>query len=126
MKKLRKELKQFNEMLFMNSGYDWEFSETSPNEEFSNLSEILEGIIKKIPVEHDEACETKRSEACERLSRLICDDEDLYANYEEALQLLEEQSEIDGSVMADDTVMMWEKVENSFTVDELLSEIGIM
>ena len=118
MKNLKKELKQFNEMLFMNSGYDWEFSETSPNEEFSNLSEILEGIIKKIPSE--------RETAAERLSHLICDDEDSYASFEEALQLLEEQSQIDGSVMADDVVMMWQKVEYSFTVNELLSEIGIL
>ena len=64
-------------------------------------------------------------EASERLSHLICEDEDRYEDMEGALKLLEAQSEIDGSVMADDIVMMWQKVEHSFTVDELLEEIRL-
>jgi hypothetical protein len=115
MKNLLNELNEFNEMLCSNVNADW--SENDPTEEFSALSGILKKIIDKIPNE--------REVAAERLSHLICDDEDSYASYEEAIQLLEAQAEIDGSAMADHTVMMWEKVEFSFTVNELLSEIGI-
>lgn len=115
MKNLRNELNEFKAVLCTNVNADW--SENDPTAEFSTLAEQLQEIINKIPSE--------REEACERLSHLICDDEDEYASMEEALQLLEAQSEIDGSVMADDIVMMWEKVEYSFTVDDLLSEIGL-
>ena len=115
MKNLLKELVEFKEMLHTNVNADW--SENDPNAEFSALAETLNGIINKVPSE--------REEACERISHLICDDEDRYASMEEAIQLLEAQAEIDGSVMADDIVMMWEKVEWSFTVDELLEEIGL-
>lgn len=115
MQNLAKELREFNEMLRTNVDADW--SENDPSQEFSALAEKLQEIIDTIP--------DARQEACERLSHLICHDEDEYADMEEALQLLEAQAEIDGSVMADDVVMMWEKVEYSFTVDELLSEIGL-
>jgi len=115
MKNLIKELTEFKEALNTNVNADW--SENDPTAEFSTLAEQLQAIINKIPNE--------REEAIERLSHLICDDEDEYASMEEALQLLEAQSEIDGSVMADDIVMMWEKVEHTFTVAELLEEIGL-
>jgi hypothetical protein len=115
MKNLLKELNEFKEMLYTNVNADW--SENDPSTEFSALAEALSSIIVKIPNE--------REEAIERLSHLICNDEDEYASMEEALQLLEKQSEVDGSVMSDDIVMMWQKVEWSFTVDELLSEIGL-
>ena len=115
MQNLANELREFNEMLRTNVAADW--SVNDPSQEFSSLAEKLQTIIDLIPDE--------RAIACERLSHLICDDEDRYANMEVALQLLEEQSEIDGSVMADDIVLMWEKVEWSFTVDELLDEIGM-
>lgn len=115
MQNLAKELTQFNEMLRANVAADW--SENDPSQEFSTLAETLQNIINTIPNE--------REDACERLSHLICDDEDRYDSMEAALQLLEAQSEIDGSVMADDIVMMWQKVEYEFTVDQLLSEIGL-
>ena len=60
-----------------------------------------------------------------KLQVLICDDKDRYSSTQEALELLKKQDEIDGSVMADDIVLMWENVENSFTVSELLDEIGL-
>jgi hypothetical protein len=116
MKILRNELAEFKALLSTNVNADW--SENDPSQEFSSLAEQLQIIIdKSIPDE--------RQEACERLSHLICDDEDRYDSMDSALKLLEEQSEIDGSVMADDIVMMWQKVEWSFTVDELLEEIGL-
>lgn len=107
MKKLKEELIDFRKELIENV-------KTSKT---SSLVAKLDEIIKTIPSE--------REEACERLSHLICDDEDRYASMEEAIQLLEAQADIDGSVMADHVVRMWEKVEYSFTVDELLSEIGL-
>jgi len=116
MKNLKNELVEFKAMLCTSANADW--SENDPNQEFSSLAENLQEIINTIPSE--------RQEAIEKLSNLICDDEDRYANMDEALQLLEAQSEIDGSVSADDIVMMWEKVEWAFTVDELLSEIGLL
>lgn len=112
---LKKELDEFNETLRTNVNADW--SENDPSEEFSALAEQLQTIINTVPSE--------REEACDRLSHLICSDEDEYENMEEALKLLEAQAEKDGSIMADDVVMMWQKVENSFTVDELLEEIGL-
>ena len=115
MKILRNELVEFKAALCTNVNADW--SENDPSAEFSTLAEQLQKIIDTIPNE--------REEACERLAHLICDDEDSYASMEEAIQLLEAQADIDGSVMADDIVMMWQKVEYSFTVDELLSEIGL-
>lgn len=115
MKILRNELIEFKAALCTNVDADW--SENDPSAEFSTLAEQLQKIIDTIPSE--------REEACERLSHLICDDEDRYESWDEALSLLEAQADIDGSVMADDIVMMWQKVEYSFTVDELLSEIGL-
>lgn len=115
MENLANELREFNEVLRANVAADW--STNDPSQEFSALADKLQKLIDSIPDE--------RAIACERLSHLICDDEDRYANMEEALKLLEEQAEIDGSVMADDIVLMWEKVEWSFTVDELLDEIGL-
>jgi hypothetical protein len=115
MENLAKELREFNELLRTNAAADW--SNSDPKQAFSSLAEKLQTIIDTIPDE--------RAIACERLSHLICDDDDCYSSMEEALQLLEAQAEIDGSVMADEIVMMWEKVEWSFTVDELLDEIGM-
>jgi len=115
MKNQLEELNKLNEMLLANVNADW--SENDPTEEFSALAVILTKIINTVPNE--------REEACDKLSHLICSDEDEYEDMEAALKLLEAQSEIDGSVMADDIVMMWNKVENSFSVDELLEEVGL-
>ncbi len=115
MKNLKEELTQFQEMLRTNAGADW--SENDPKTEFSVLSEKLQKIINTIPSE--------RQETCNRLEDFICEDEDRYATTEEALQLLEKQADIDGSVMADDIVLMWEKVEYEFTVDQLLEQINL-
>ena len=104
MKNLKKELLDFRKELI-------------ENVKTSSLVEKLDEIIKTIPSE--------REQACERLSNLICDDKDSYEDMEAAIKLLEAQSEVDGSVMADHVVMMWGKVEYTFTVDELLSEIGL-
>lgn len=42
----------------------------------------------------------------------------------EALEKLEAQEKIDGSVMADEVVDMWEPLEYKYTVNQLLEEIS--
>jgi hypothetical protein len=115
MQVLRSKLQGLHEILLANAKSDW--STSNPSQAFEDMANNLKSIIDTIPDE--------REEALERLSHLICDDDDCYKDMEEALSLLEAQAEIDGSVMADEVVMMWEKVEWTFTVDELLSEIGM-
>jgi hypothetical protein len=61
---------------------------------------------------------TEREQVIEKLSTYISED-----NTEEALDKL--QSAKDKSVIADDIVIMWEPLENKFSVDELLEEIGL-
>ncbi|MEP2668918.1 MAG: hypothetical protein ABJH04_07980 [Cyclobacteriaceae bacterium] len=56
----------------------------------------------------------------ESLGQYISEDSDRYETTEEAYNLLVKQSEIDGSVIADDIVMMWEPLESRYTVDQLL------
>jgi len=64
-----------------------------------------------------------RIKAIENLGHYICDDDERYASTEAAYDLLLAQAEIDENVMADDVVLMWEKVEGSMTVGELLDSI---
>ena len=58
----------------------------------------------------------------ENLNYYICCDEERYESMEEALELLEKQSEIDGSVDANDIVLVWENLEGK-TVDGILELI---
>ena len=116
MKNIAKELVEFKNALSINASADW--SDSDPSTEFSTLATNLQLIINKLSL-------SEREEVCERLSHLICDDEDNYASMDEALKLLQAQAEIDGSVMADNIVQMWEKVEYKFTVAELIEEIGL-
>lgn len=53
------------------------------------------------------------------LGKYISESED-YESNDGAYFLLQEQSKRDGSVMADNVVCMWETLENTLTVDELL------
>ena len=60
---------------------------------------------------------TERDICVEKLGHFVSDDAD------ESYDKLVEQSGIDGSVMADDIVLMWEPLEDRYTVDQLLDEI---
>jgi hypothetical protein len=115
MQELLNELSEFKKMLVANTITDFEF-ENNANEEFSEMATQLQALI-------DKYTKTDTQIMCEALADMICDDEDEYANMEEALNLLIKQSEIDGSVMADDIVMMWEPLVNRFTVNELLAQL---
>jgi len=53
----------------------------------------------------------------EKLGHYVSDDAD------ECYNKLVEQESIDGDVMADDIVLMWEPLEDRYTVSQLLDEI---
>tara|TARA_R110000868_G_scaffold71918_1_gene209996 strand:+ start:167 stop:493 length:327 start_codon:yes stop_codon:yes gene_type:complete len=103
---------------FFNTVLKPKMIEMAINDEFPlDLTQLsFEDLVAE---DYDEDREFK----IENLAHYICDDEDRYESMEKALTLLEEQDDIDGSVMADDIVMMWEKVEGSMTVGELLDAI---
>lgn len=115
MEKLLNELNEFKNLLDANKNVDWH--ENDPNREFETLLTQLQSIIDNNTLSDTDKMRIK-------LGQYICDDEDRYANMNEALALLVKQSEIDGSVMADDIVMMWQPLEYSLTVDELLEQIS--
>lgn len=58
-----------------------------------------------------------------KLAECISLDQEEDNELEEAYEVLIEQSQIDGSVMADDVLTMWEKLEYEFTVNQLLDYI---
>lgn len=76
---------------------------------------ILDTITGLVP--------TKEDERIERASHLLCTDDD--TTIDDQLALIDVQAKIDDSVMLDDVegVIVWQKVEWSFTVREFLDEI---
>jgi hypothetical protein len=60
-----------------------------------------------------------RQECEENLSHYISSDD-----VPGALRLLEQQAEVDGNIMADCIVTMWQPLEDRYTVNELLDLIG--
>lgn len=99
-------LTSLQEMLSANANADW--SENDPAEEFKAMAEIVKGYLP-----------TERDHQIDELGQLISDD-----NVEEALERLEAQAEIDGSVDAWEVVSIWEPFENDgWTVDDLLAKL---
>lgn len=80
-----------------------------------STDEIEEVIKSKLPSAEDERIE--------RASHYLCTDND--TTIADQLALIDAQAEIDDTVMLDDVegVVVWEKVEFSFTVGEFLDEI---
>lgn len=66
-----------------------------------------------------EVVKTLRDVFVERLGHYVSED-DVYEAYDK----LVDQETIDGDVMADDIVMMWEPLEFRYTVSQLLDEIA--
>ena len=60
---------------------------------------------------------SERDIIVDKLAEFVSDDP------EESYDKLLKQDEIDGNVMADDVVMMWEPLEYRYTVIDLLDEI---
>jgi hypothetical protein len=103
---LIKRLKEVQEMLLTNVNGDWD--ENDPSEEFQAIADIVKGYIP-----------TQRDHMIDELGQLISDDD-----VADALDRLEAQSEIDGSVDAWDVVSIWQPFENDgWTVDDLLGKL---
>jgi hypothetical protein len=99
-------LTSLQEMLETNATGDWD--ENDPAEEFKAMAEIVKGYLP-----------TQRDHMIDELGQLISDDD-----VEDALERLEAQSEIDGSVDAWDVVTIWEPFEHDgWTVDDLLGKL---
>lgn len=81
------------------------------------IETILTESIKQFKIDNAE------NERIERASHYLCDGD---LSTKEQLALIDKQAEIDGSILLDNVhedVIVWQKVENSFTVDEFLREI---
>jgi len=99
-------LTSLQEMLNANAKADW--SENDPAEEFKAMAEIVKGYLP-----------TQRDHEIDELGKLISDDD-----VEDALNRLEAQAEIDGSVDAWEIVTIWEPFEHDgWTVDDLLAKL---
>lgn len=85
-------------------------------EQIENLKAILEYGDNNLP---REVVVTERDKAIERLGHYVSEDDT-----HEAYDKLVEQEAIDGDVMSDDIVMMWEPLEYRYSVSQLLDEIS--
>jgi len=85
-------------------------------EQITNLRLLMEHGDNDLP---KEVVKTLRDTFVERLGHYVSED-DTY----EAYNKLVEQETIDGDVMADDIVLMWEPLEYRYTVSQLLDEIS--
>ena len=86
-------------------------------QEMNNLKALIDGIDKIITPLPNMTVISERDITIERLSHYVSDDAEVSYN-----KLLK-QSEIDGNVSADYIVMMWEPLEDRYTVNQLLDEI---
>lgn len=80
-----------------------------------STDELEEVIKSQLP--------TAEEARLERASHFLCDGDDM--TVADQLALIDAQAEIDDSVMLDDVegVIVWEKIEYSFTVEDFLYEI---
>ena len=86
-------------------------------QEMNNLKALIDGIDKIITPLPNMTVISERDITIERLSHYVSDDAEVSYN-----KLLK-QSEIDGNVSADYIVMIWEPLEDRYTVNQLLDEI---
>lgn len=85
-------------------------------QEMNNLKALIGGIEFYVPLPNMTVI-SERDITIERLSHYVSDDAEVSYN-----KLLK-QSEIDGNVSADYIVMIWEPLEDRYTVNQLLDEI---
>jgi len=89
-------------------------------EQINNLKKLVSDSASYGVTEFPkEVVKTLRDLFVERLGHYVSED-DTYEAYDK----LVEQETIDGDVMADDIVMMWEPLEYRYTVSQLLDEIS--
>ncbi len=84
-------------------------------EEIKNLNALIQYGDNALP---KEVVKSLRDVWVERLGNFISED-DTYEAYDK----LVEQESINGDVMADYVVLMWEPLESRYTVSQLLDEI---
>jgi hypothetical protein len=108
---MKNQLQELHQALLDNVNADW--SENSPEQEFQNLANMTEKLLK----EYD------RKQKLHNLSLFLSTDTE--EEVEKALEALEKQMEIDGSVMVDnlEDVPITQANEFRFTVKELLDSI---
>ena len=85
-------------------------------QEMNNLKALIGGIEFYVPLPKMIVI-SERGIIIERLGHYVSDDA------EESYDKLLKQSEIDGNVIADDVVLMWEPLQERYTVNQLLDEI---
>lgn len=85
----------------------------------SDMTTLDVTFIENILNENDVEC------PYENARHYLCESDEL--TIEEQVKLIEKQAEIDGNQMIDhvDDVIVWEKVEWSFTCDGFLEQIGL-
>ena len=86
-------------------------------QEMNNLKALIDGIDKIITPLPNMRVMSERDIIVDKLAEFVSDDP------EESYVKLMTQNEIDANVMADDVVLMWEPLENRYTVADLLDEI---
>ena len=86
-------------------------------QEMNNLKLLINGIDKIITPLPNMRVISERDIIIERLGHYVSDDAEV--SYDKLLK----QGEIDGNVIADDVVLMWEPLQERYTVNQLLDEI---
>jgi hypothetical protein len=84
-----------------------------------SMTELVNVIQGELP--------TKEEETIERASHYLCEGDSEEESVASQVDLIVAQSEIDGSMTLDhvEGIVVWEKVEYSFTVNSFLEEIGL-
>jgi len=82
-------------------------------------AEEIDRSLTEAAEDYNQSEDVRRARLIDNLSHYISSDD-----VPGALRLLEQQDEIDNSVMADCIVTMWQPLEDRYTVNELLDLIG--
>lgn len=87
---------------------------------------LQQGNITEDQYERNLNGSAARDEILERAAHYLCTDNEDGITVGSSLKLIEEQADIDGSVMVDsvDGIILWDAVMDRYTVDEFLDEIN--
>jgi hypothetical protein len=98
---------------------DWFTSDEDEREQMKENANLYveEDHVDEIAQAFPVTVRSLRDVWVEKLGHYVSDDAD------ECYNKLVEQESIDGDVMADDIVLMWEPLEDRYTVSQLLDEI---
>ena len=98
---------------------DWFTSDEDEREQMKENANLYveEDHVDEIGQSFPSTTMSERDIIVDKLAHLVSDDP------EESYVKLMKQNEIDGNIMADDIVLMWEPLEYRYTVVDLLEEI---